>query len=175
MIKINELDDKQKFILGEIIMLSINAGLQRSCTYINQNENDHKLVRKEIEKFLKEKIFNKLSEEQLINYIQELSNTISSSYGNFLLNNRFRIGISQKIINLFIKYIWTLGWIEDEPFHCPIDSNVLENLNQIKESWINCDSIEKYKEWINEINKKAKKDQKSIAIWELDMFNSVKY
>ena len=109
----------------------------------------------------------KITEDLLIQKISYLVKKFNSN------NFRFNIGHSQKLINILLKYYWCLGWLKNEPPHCPLDRIVLSKA-QIKTegktpSWTKMDSIEDYKKYIKEIKKIA--DPKSIAIWELEIFN----
>jgi len=182
MIKFNELDDKQKFLLREIITMSINGGLQHSTTYnktTTADSQERKDLKKSISDFLISEIICKtnFTEEEIIKLIVKLSETLSKSkkHTKILNDGKFRIGISQKIINLFLKYIWTLVWFKDVPPLCPIDKTILNKIRRYNENWTRCNDINKYKEWIDEIKKEAKKEHKSIAEWELFFFNTANY
>ena len=54
-----------------------------------------------------------------------------------LKDNVFRVGITQKAFNLYLKYLWCLGlrWIEHEPPHCPFDRIVIGKLGGGLTAW----------------------------------------
>ena len=109
----------------------------------------------------------KITEDLLIQKISYLVKKFNSN------NFRFNIGHSQKLINILLKYYWCLGWLKNEPPHCPLDRIVLSKA-QIKSegktpSWTKMDNVEDYKKYIKDIKKIA--DPKSVALWELEIFN----
>ena len=150
--------------------LFVNAHLDgKNITLVYRNSNDILF-----EKFVDAlKTFKNLIETEKINedlLVQKISYLVKIFNSN---NFRFNIGHSQKLINILLKYYWCLGWLKNEPPHCPLDRIVLSKA-QIKSegktpSWTKMDSIEDYKKYIKEIKKIA--DPKSIAIWELEIFN----
>lgn len=113
-------------------------------------------------------------EEQLLSKIESLAQTITNKYVKYLHQDTFRYGISQKIINLFLKYLWVIGEIE-EPIHCPIDNIVRQAI--IKQnptfktcSWTEMTKETEYLEYIDAII--SIKKYKTIAEWELDIWNN---
>ena len=94
----------------------------------------------------------------------------SRKYGEILHGGALRIGIIQKLFNLYLKYLWCLGLIEMPP-HMPIDSIVLKKLKR-SERWTEIDSCEDYMAIINVAKEAAK--SKPLPIWELEYFNDVR-
>ena len=72
-------------------------------------------------------------------------------------------GVAQKLLNLYLKYEWCLGKI-DEPPHCPVDSVILQELGMNELKWSQMDRGQ-YEDVIEVIKKKA--NSVSIAVWEL--------
>jgi|GEM_PF-662235 len=102
--------------------------------------------------------------------ILNMSTCISDKYEDALHNGRFRIGTSQKLLNLVLKYLWCIGEIE-VPHHCPIDSIIIKKFNPTSNtSWTQLDSIIEYKEYIDAIRELIGKNT-SIAKWELEVWN----
>lgn len=175
-IKNNSFD---KFIIEEFVYYSIKAGFSTRNEFfpiynidkidLNQSRN----LKKDIKVFLLSlyKKHNKLAEKQHIYQIIYLSNFISKKYTNILFKKRFRIGVSQKIMNLFLKYLWVSGKIK-EPFHCPFDNIIKQKLlkgtrNYHLEDWTEFDKIEYYKDYVELAKQKSKSVNLSIANWEL--------
>jgi hypothetical protein len=77
-----------------------------------------------------------------------------------------RIGIAQKAVNLYLKFLWCYGWIPEPP-HCPIDRTVLEEVGD-NSSWTKIKDIPEYVEKIKKIE--AKKGDKSFSEWEYELF-----
>ena len=50
-----------------------------------------------------------------------------------IAGGRFRIGIAQKLINLYWKYSWILKPNISTPIHCPFDSIVINDIIAFKE------------------------------------------
>ena len=170
---------KEQFLIDEYLASSINAGLQTRNKlypiYLSSNSNtvDSQPLRSEIKDFLKSYIerFNNLTEDEHFNCIELLSNKLSENHKNFLFKKRFRIGISQKIINLFLKYMWSIDKVKT-PFHCPFDNIIKNELMShyndiVLVNWTELDSMEKYIEYVNVAKKVADKNGLKIAEWEL--------
>lgn len=177
--------DKNKFLKEEFIMFSIIGGMGRGKSIYKKNIEDKKKVpfkaelKKELfkigEKYLKEKV----SEEDHLIIINDFSNEFSSEPYKILLSEdnkeRFVIGRSQKIINLYLKYLWCWGLLNQTPHHCPFDSTIISNLREngsVLSIWTELDSLEEYEKCVVEAKRKAERyNFKSIAEWELVTFN----
>lgn len=170
---------KEQFLIDEYLSSSINAGLQtRNKLYPIYLSNNFKMIdnqslRLEIKEFLKSYIekFNNLTEEDHCNYIMLMSNMLSDNHREILFKKRFRIGISQKIINLFLKYLWSINKIKT-PFHCPFDNIIKSKLlsyynDSALSNWTELDSMDKYYEYVRVAKKVAEKEGLKIAEWEL--------
>jgi hypothetical protein len=175
---------KEKFLTGEFLVSSINAGLQtRNTNYpiYNAVENYGKAsqnlkldVKDHLIKYLL--VFNESSENDHYENIENLSRFISEKYETILFNQRFRIGVSQKIINLFLKYMWIYGKIK-MPYHCPFDSNIKTSLTEKNskiglQDWTVLDNLEEYKIYVSLARIKAQAEGLSIPEWELVKWNS---
>jgi len=108
-----------------------------------------------------------VSEEKHTSNIKTFADEISARYGNILSGGRFRIGIAQKLLNLYLKYRWVLGLAAKSPLHCPFDYRIISQLSVVEPrciKWTKCDHIGCYQSWVDAARKKA---GKSIAEWEL--------
>jgi len=98
-----------------------------------------------------------------------------------LAGGRLRIGIAQKVVNLYLKYLWTMGWIEEPP-HCPFDGIIIEKLKAELSfsgcfedyAWTKLDCMKKYGTLVAVANDKAKNAGQSLAEWECAVFNKVR-
>ena len=121
----------------------------------------------------------------------------SSKFGRGVLaKNKFRFGVAQKLLNLFLKYIWIIKTIQGNrvqpPPHCPIDSIICKKLEKkLKEikkehiegtkkiekmvknvknyKWTRDNQTDNYKKVIDSIKYvlKISKENYTIAEWEL--------
>lgn len=177
--KISIPEKKEQFLIDECLASSINAGLQTRNKlypiYLSDNSktiDSHPLI-SEIQDSLKSYIkeFNNLTEDEHCNYIELMSDKLSENHGDILFKKRFRIGISQKIINLFLKYMWSINKVKT-PFHCPFDNIIKTELlshysYSVLVNWTELDSMEMYNEYVKAAKKVADTSGLKIAEWEL--------
>ena len=118
--------------------------------------------------------------EQHVNNIEKLQKQLSRKWQKVLYPHRIKptVGITfgrvQKLLNLYLKYYWVLGCVEEPPPHCPIDSNVLKYIEQPKPTWTSpLFTKEVYLMDMEKCKEKAP-EKMSIAEWELRMFNDTR-
>jgi hypothetical protein len=166
---------KKKFLLDEAMTNSINAAFQHAGVY-EENFSNSKM-KEELRRSLRTKIleysrkYNRPLKGSHYSMIKKLADSMSSEFKGkrILRDNCFRIGISQKALNLYLKYLWCLGEIPTPP-HCPIDRKITDVLDIPKSerkqyNWTELNCIKTYKKLISLCRKEAKK--MSIAEWEL--------
>lgn len=175
--------EQKKDFLNRVKVASIRDALRNSLVAAFQH---NPIYKPEIQQFdrkpLRKAFRNKLqqigslysqpvTEESHIDNIVDMADSLSSRFGYLLKNNRFRIGTSQKAINLFVKFLWCLNDNCPTPPHCPIDRKILDEVS-IDGSWTKLDSIIAYQDWIQKIREHVRlKNYESIAEWELDVWN----
>ena len=101
----------------------------------------------------------------------------------FLNGDHLRLGVAQKALNLYLKYLWCEHRIPTPP-HCPFDSNILDKLTLptgCERRWTQADKVEHYREWVlaakKQAEKEAQKESKkevSLADWELRAWNAAR-
>jgi hypothetical protein len=180
---LNPTDPKHAFLLNEIFTSSINAGLQtrnrdypvykKDLTDLKAKENMILCIRKFMLDYIKD--FDAIDEEGHKEKITLMAKHITENYMPILHNGEFRIGISQKIINLFLKYLWCYGAVK-EPFHCPFDSIIKSHLIKGGSSiqltnWTRMNSMEEYKEYVKVARERANDEHCSIPEWEVKVWN----
>jgi hypothetical protein len=159
----------KKIILGR----TIQAAFQRGKVYrygLNQKQKEwlKNSIKEELEK-ISSKYINEVSEKEHLENIKSLSRTITKKHNKLLKNGCLRIGTSQKLLNVYIKFLWCLGEAK-EPKHCPIDSIVLREIKlNNKYKWTDLKSIKEYKIIISAIRKHI--NNKSVALWERELWN----
>lgn len=176
-LKIEEL--KGKFILLEIWQLTINGAFQRANVYSDGAKGEK--MNKEKEEFKKE--LREFVESLSIQYKSEIKDidqhysniysisTFSEKYESLLKDKKINFGISQKLLNLYLKYLWCLGKIETPP-HFPVDRQIqvlLEDKNPT--AWTNWENDEGYNKVIDKAyTKRAIEGYDNIAELELKLF-----
>lgn len=122
--------------------------------------------RDELKKITK-KYANSIPEDNHVRNIEQLSQTISNQHGKILRNGQLRIGTAQKLLNVYVKFLWCLGKAK-EPIHCPIDRIVLKEIKDTRK-WTDLETIKEYKDVISNIRSHI--GNKSIAKWEWELWN----
>lgn len=115
----------------------------------------------------------KISGKLHLRRIAAIADFISGSQRKLLHGKRMRFGVSQKALNLYLKYLWCLDIIPEPP-HCPLDGIMLNKIAKIGATWTKSDCPEEYEYWIKECRKKAEAagfDKNALPAWELKSFN----
>lgn len=170
------IDIKKEFLEGEYISSSINAALQHSRVYKQNITEKEKIefkntIKKCILDCKKEYTDRTVSEEEHIRNIQLIVEA-SKKHANILKNGVIYFGIAQKMLNLYLKYLWCEGRLISMPVHCPLDSLILCKARYYKTPYTRMGIIE-YCDAIKHIKNTVIKD-KSLAEWELITWNEIK-
>lgn len=125
---------KDKFLNSEIWNLTFQGGFQRANIY---KEDVSEKLRKEfreqlrayIEALVEIKYIVEVSEEE---HIKNIKGIVKFSEINKIDERTIPInfGVAQKLLNLYLKYIWCLGKLEFAPIHFPVDRLMQEILNK---------------------------------------------
>ena len=110
-----------------------------------------------------------VSDETHNNNILELAGTLSQEFGAVMKDGHFPIGVAQKSLNLYLKYLWCMGRIRTPP-HCPFDSEVLREA-EASGRWTRLDDIGRYKLWVEKARSVAARTNSSLSEWELRLWN----
>ena len=171
--------EKEKFLCDEFQMLSWNGSVQRNPTYKKGESPSYKRV------IFREGLFDYCDKELLPMYKnQEICECIhyknikklkeeAEGYenGKILLGGKYKIGTAQKLLNLYLKYLWCKG-MSKKPTHCPLDGKILNHVDWPGESWTKWKCIDEYKDAIAWIKKYTGGEH--IADWELRTFNKLR-
>jgi hypothetical protein len=174
---------KYQFIFDQIFQNAINASFSTrnpKFPIYNKNVVKSQILSSELKKLIKVYIDKfqdgEIDEEGHFAEIENISKLVSADerFVGLLYGSKFRIGISQKLLNLTLKYLWCIDKIK-EPFHCPIDSIVVNNILSAKPdvsliNWTKLDSMDDYRKCVAVIAEIAKPS--SIAQWELNIWNN---
>ncbi len=164
---------KERFLKNEFLTMAVFGALGRSKTYsASAGEEAKNRFRNALREKLDElSVLYKsaVTEEDHLSNIETLSNDLTSRFHHCLRNGRFRIGIAQKALNLYLKYLWCVDLISEPP-HCPFDSIVICNLRDSADlKWTSIDTIEDYMMLVRSARKISK--EKSLPVWELEIWS----
>lgn len=168
--------DRDKYLRIEFMTLTINGALGRSWTYEKSAPDKVRAAfRKDLQNTLyaMEGTYNSaVTEKYHISNIETLADSLSAKYSTYLIGGRFRIGVAQKAINLYLKYLWCIDSIHLPP-HCPFDRNIIIQLPWCGHiQWTEFDSIAEYMQLIEKAKEVAKASgYQSLAEWELALWN----
>ncbi len=111
-----------------------------------------------------------VSEETHVQNIVRIKDTISKECSTFLING-FRLGVAQKALNLYLKYLWCLGIITPPPPHCPFDRIIIEKLpEEIRVPWTQINDVDTYLRLVEAAKKITAAQKRSLADWELNAY-----
>lgn len=164
---------KTRFLREDFHRLALVGALQRSGTYgEGTSEAARRAFRLDLRNSLDElaaQYDRTVSDEQHTAAIAELARALSERHLEILRDGRFRIGVAQKALNLFLKYLWCAGWICQPP-HCPFDRAIINLLpSEHRIAWTKCDDIDEYRTLVDAAREAA--GGKALAVWELEMYS----
>jgi hypothetical protein len=167
-----------QFIKRMILRNSVNAALQRASVY--DGSADVQLKREFKEKAKQWLVTfgdcysrKKASKKNWCNKVQSLANTLTGEFGNYLTGKRLTIGVSQKMISLYLKYLWLCGEDDKKPLFAVLDRKIMK-VAGVKNppNWTKLDDIKKYKCIVSTIDTFAKsKNYSDGAEWEAEKWN----
>jgi hypothetical protein len=168
-------EELKEFATSQIFGMTLGATAQRTGMYVKgQTEADRRPFQCALRSYLEAKAIDYkicISEEVHVSNISDLAKNLSESFPTVLVDSRMRIGLAQKALNLYLKYLWCFGQIAEPP-HCPIDARILRRLpgfNRVR--WTRLDQIDEYMSIVNSVRTEASAIDISIAVWELQTYN----
>ena len=167
---------QEQFLMDEFFSLTLMGTVQRAGVYKQKTpEKMRKVFQSTLRKWLEQiaqGYDKKISEDNHIKNIIELSNHLSTVHSGILQGGRFRIGPAQKALNLYLKYLWCIGKIAEPP-HCPFDYQIITKLPSYNgPTWTMIDTEDDYCKLV--IAAKVIAGESSLSMWELETYNSVK-
>ena len=122
------------FLNQEIWILTFGGAFQRAGIYKKDYPEKtrtafRQTLRYEVEKLVKEKYNNQVFPDQHITNINAL---VKFSESTKIKGEPIPInfGVAQKLLNLYLKYLWCLDKIPEPP-HFPVDRMIQEKLNKV--------------------------------------------
>ena len=165
--------DKQNFIQDVFISSAIRDSITTRGgrrVYVAQVSPEQRWkLRSVIQKALiriTEQYFRPVAEEGHIQNIRELMTEVSQVCQPFLNEGYINFGISQKVLNSYLKYLWCNSQIPLPP-HCPFDAIIIRKLalpNGCCSQWTKGDE-NAYRVWI--VAAKSAAGTEPLSKWEL--------
>ena len=162
---------KRKFLEDEFAVSAIMSALRRSGTYASgATAKDKERFRSQFRNVLKElgqKYEKEVSEKQHERNLLELIQALETDNWSILAKECLRIGVAQKALNLYLKYLWCRAWIPVPP-HCPFDRIIIQKMPCKDQAWTKMDKLEEYNTLVQTAREVANKTGfKNLAEWEL--------
>lgn len=158
---------QKQFILDQIWILTVQASFQRAKVYKgHENKETRKIaLRAQIEDISKQYL-DPISEDKHIENIMSICCTDD-------VGLNINLGVAQKLLNLYLKYLWTLDIIDIAPPHFPVDRMIQEALKyKGLFNWTELDDVNVYISFIEFAKDEMKKrNLNSLAEMELMVYN----
>lgn len=168
-------EDQEQFLRDEFFSLALMATTQMVQIYDREATEASKqgfrdALRARLDE-LSVAYAEDVNEQTHIENIEQLANDLSEHHRDALDGGRFRIGRAQKALNLYLKYLWCVGLI-NEPPHCPFDANIIGQLDTYNGPvWTALDDLVDYQALVAAAEVEA--NGVSLAVWELDEYNNI--
>lgn len=141
-------DKKNSFIRDVILSNTISAAFSQAIVYRvyeEKPENKNQIQWDGQKKKFRENIGNYLVEigekydpvnndhsERIQGFKEKIENDATNN--SILMNGQISFGRAQKLVNMYLKYLWCLGKF-DTPPHCPIDRGILKEIGLEDPPW----------------------------------------
>ena len=169
---------KKQFINKELWLLTVGAAFQRANIYNSNIEISDSLksaFRDELFRIISDLVSKdyslEISDEKHIKNIWKISEFTASEFPDILTNGRINFGVSQKLLNLYLKYLWCIGEVGTPP-HFPVDRIIQQKLKvpQII-AWTKIENEKPYNEIISHArNVLQNTEYSSLAELELNLY-----
>jgi hypothetical protein len=148
-------ESQDSFIQNEIWMLTFGASFQRSGIYNKTAPEAQKgSFKTKTRAYIVDVVLDgyktgNVSDGQHIENIKSIS-AYSSNFSEIFVKGKINFGIAQKMLNLYLKYMWSLGNIPEPP-HFPVDRIIqIKLIEQAKQLEINPIKIEAWTQFNDE-------------------------
>lgn len=147
------------------------SGIWKKTTAEKDRKQVHHALREHLQS-LAEQYRSPVSDAAHLDNIRALANSLSAEFAPLFRDGRFRIGLAQKALNLYLKYLWCAGFSAQPP-HCPVDAIVLAKAKIWDASpRTKLDSIEEYARLIERLRGVA--EGLPLAEWDLAAWSAKK-
>jgi hypothetical protein len=170
------------FIHRMVLRNAVNAALQRVPIYANDlplNDPRRTQFREFVKGWLTQLGFRYFAWEYDANrYCEEITSLqtkLTNSFNTILSNGDITVGVCQKPISLYLKYLWLYGDSAKKPIFPPLDGKVLQETNApITQNFPQIASIQDYRTICGHIDNYARsKGCGTGVVWEAEFWNDV--
>lgn len=169
-----DLKRKQEEFINRIVFSDVIGSAFRRVkngVYKTTEKEERKKIREKTWEVL-QKLCNSYDSASNEAHIGKINEFISKTQSHGLRGGKFSFGVAQKLVNLYMKYQWCRGG--KEPRHCPLDRNILNDIDWKGPSWTNPKFDEKcYEKAIGKAQEKAKTEELPLPEWELKKFSEL--
>lgn len=169
-------EEQRYFLKNQFWQYSKKAAFARASVYKFADEQTppeqgkikkslHRKLHNAIENLLPQYEAGKVTPEQHLKNIDFVKHSANKNAQWYRVN----FGVSQKLLNLYLKYLWCAGIIRHEPPHFPVD-RVIQNkvINTVVHNWTQIDTVKEYKNIIE----KSRSATDTPAQMELRVYNN---
>lgn len=107
-----------------------------------------------------------LNEAEHLEQIRRFAADVTMIHGHLLHGGKFRFGVAQKLMNLYLKYLWSAGVVK-LLHHCPLDG-LIASESGIGYEWTTSDSESAYTGAISKL--RAYVGGEPLPTWEVRIF-----
>jgi hypothetical protein len=173
---IHSMSDKERFLRWFYVTDSIASAVRtRKAEFPFYARETKERDREIIKVILRNYLLNlwpdasELDKAEIKRAITALQEEGTQRFGLLLCDGKFRLGISQKMVCLYAKYLWVSGQLKSPPPLIPYDGVVKSALkNPDLKDWTELDDWDDYEDILKAIDKVS---QGQPAEWELRIWN----
>ena len=139
---LTELNLREKFLLSQLFGLSFQGMVQRGNLYLKDaSPADREAWRKKLEAAVMDLPIEgmpAMADEAYLDLLNGLQSKVNAwkEFDDLLAEGGWRAGSVQKLVNLWLKYLWCAGFLKSPPPHFPVDRIMLQYIPGMKDvSW----------------------------------------
>ena len=114
--------------------------------------------------------YENLTESEHVAEIRRFKTEVSIRFPTALHEGKLRFGVAQKLVNLYVKYLWTVGAV-NSAHHCPLDG-IINKVAKLGYEWNTSDSEPEYIEAISKL--KSYVGGSPLPQWEIHAFQDAR-
>jgi hypothetical protein len=152
------------FIKQMILRNTVNAALQRACVYDDgadtKLKEEFKVAAKQwLMEFGERYKRPNTNPELWCDEIQSLSEILNQGFGPYLRDGKIKLGISQKMVSLYLKYLWLISGDQDKkPLFAVLDRGIMKAASVTNApNWTHLDDKNEYIRVVEAVDEHAQR------------------